>query len=192
MQPSCDGCKTGRYNGCPNVVFFSTPPFHGRPSLVLDLEQVPSIDIVTTYWFRQGTLSRWHLHPAQWLHRLPDHVSFEEGALCEPLAVALAGIERSGLRLGDPALIWCVASLRDIFCYICQVLFVHHFDPVICTVVLDPSAWLPYSQHEQPEQSPLSSQTWSKAVWTLQKRWFRAYIPFSLTRIPNRRSKQLS
>ncbi|KNZ74531.1 Sorbitol dehydrogenase [Termitomyces sp. J132] len=79
-QPACDACRTGRYNACPNVVFFSTPPFH-------------------------GTLTRWHLHPAQWLHRLPDNVSFEEGALCEPLAVALAGIERSGLRLGDPVLI---------------------------------------------------------------------------------------
>ncbi|KAG6919511.1 hypothetical protein DXG01_005101 [Tephrocybe rancida] len=52
-----------------------------------------------------GTLTRWHLHPAQWLHRLPDEVTFEEGALCEPLAVALAGIERSGLRLGDPVLV---------------------------------------------------------------------------------------
>lgn len=53
-----------------------------------------------------GTLTRWHLHPAEWLHRLPDSVSFEEGSLCEPLAVALAGIERSGLRLGDSTLIW--------------------------------------------------------------------------------------
>ncbi|KAF5387370.1 hypothetical protein D9757_005763 [Collybiopsis confluens] len=79
-KPSCDPCRTGRYNGCPDVVFFSTPPYH-------------------------GTLTRWHLHPAQWLHRLPDNVTFEEGSLCEPLAVALAGIERAGLRLGDPVII---------------------------------------------------------------------------------------
>ncbi|TFK29666.1 L-arabinitol 4-dehydrogenase [Coprinopsis marcescibilis] len=79
-QPACDACRTGRYNACPDVVFFSTPPYH-------------------------GTLTRWHLHPAQWVHRLPDNVSFEEGSLCEPLAVALAGIERAGLRLGDPTLI---------------------------------------------------------------------------------------
>ncbi|KAF9482543.1 GroES-like protein [Pholiota conissans] len=79
-QPACDACRTGRYNACPDVVFFSTPPFH-------------------------GTLTRWHLHPAQWLHPLPENVSFEEGSLCEPLAVALAGIERSGLCLGDPLLI---------------------------------------------------------------------------------------
>jgi L-iditol 2-dehydrogenase len=32
-------------------------------------------------------------------------VTFEEAALCEPLAVALAGIERAGLRLGDPVFI---------------------------------------------------------------------------------------
>jgi hypothetical protein len=57
-----------------------------------------------------GTLTRWHLHPAQWIHKLPDSVSFEEGSLCEPLAVALAGIERSGLRLGDPLVIWFVCS----------------------------------------------------------------------------------
>ncbi|KII87357.1 hypothetical protein PLICRDRAFT_42985 [Plicaturopsis crispa FD-325 SS-3] len=78
--PSCEFCRVGRYNACPDVVFFSTPPFH-------------------------GTLTRWHLHPAAWLHRLPDEVSFEEGSLCEPLAVALAGIERANLRLGDPILI---------------------------------------------------------------------------------------
>jgi len=79
-KPSCDFCRTGRYNACPDVVFFSTPPYH-------------------------GTLTRYHLHPAGWLHPLPDNVSFEEGALLEPLTVALAGIERSSLRLGDPLLI---------------------------------------------------------------------------------------
>ncbi|KAH8833012.1 chaperonin 10-like protein [Flagelloscypha sp. PMI_526] len=79
-KASCEFCLIGKYNACPDVVFFSTPPYH-------------------------GTLTRYHLHPAQWLHKLPDSVSFEEGSLCEPLAVALAGIERSGLRLGDPVLI---------------------------------------------------------------------------------------
>lgn len=62
-------------------MFFSTPPYH-------------------------GTLTRFHNHPATWLHHLPDNVSFEEGALCEPLAVALAGIERAGVKLGDQVLIW--------------------------------------------------------------------------------------
>jgi len=79
-KPSCQFCRSGRYNACPAVIFFSTPPFH-------------------------GVLTRYHVHPSAWLHRLPPNLSFEEGALIEPLAVALAGIERAGLRLGDPVLI---------------------------------------------------------------------------------------
>ena len=37
--------------------------------------------------------------------RLPDNVSFAEGALLEPLSVVLHGIERAGLGLGRGALI---------------------------------------------------------------------------------------
>lgn len=76
LKATCEFCRTGRYNGCPNIVFYSSPPV-------------------------DGTLRRYHVHPAAWLHRLPDNVTFEEGALLEPLSVALAGIERSTLRLGD-------------------------------------------------------------------------------------------
>ncbi|RSH82862.1 hypothetical protein EHS25_005852 [Saitozyma podzolica] len=79
-QADCDPCRTGRYNACPRVVFFSTPPYH-------------------------GTLTRFHAHPANWLHKLPDNMSYEEGSLCEPLAVALAGLERADVRLGDPVVI---------------------------------------------------------------------------------------
>jgi hypothetical protein len=62
------------------MVFFSSPPVH-------------------------GTLRRYHAHPAAWLHKLPHSMTFEEGALLEPLSVALAGIDRAGLRLGDPLVI---------------------------------------------------------------------------------------
>lgn len=27
----CEFCRVGRYNACPDVVFFSTPPYHGEP-----------------------------------------------------------------------------------------------------------------------------------------------------------------
>ncbi len=39
--------------------------------------------------------------PAYQLHRLPAEVSYVEGALIEPLAVALHGIWRSGMKPGD-------------------------------------------------------------------------------------------
>jgi L-iditol 2-dehydrogenase len=80
MKATCYYCRTGRYNACPDVVFFSTPPYH-------------------------GTLTRYHVHPEDWLHPLPEDLSFEEGSLLEPLSVALAGIDRSELRLGDPIII---------------------------------------------------------------------------------------
>lgn len=76
---ACEPCLTGRYNGCENVQFLSTPP-------------VP------------GLLRRYVNHPAIWCHKIGD-MSYEDGALLEPLSVSLAAIERSGLRLGDPCLV---------------------------------------------------------------------------------------
>ncbi|KAJ0317982.1 hypothetical protein Brms1b_004581 [Colletotrichum noveboracense] len=80
MKASCFFCRTGRYNACPDVVFYSTPPYH-------------------------GTLTRYHVHLEDWLHKIPETISYEEGSLLEPLSVALTGIERSGVRLGDPVVI---------------------------------------------------------------------------------------
>lgn len=43
-------------------------------------------------------------------------MSFEEGSLCEPLAVALAGLERANIKLGDPVVIWyaCFSALTSL------------------------------------------------------------------------------
>lgn len=85
----CEPCLTGRYNGCLAVQFRSTPP-------------VP------------GLLRRYVNHPAMWCHKIgnvqPDgstkmDMSFEEGALLEPLAVALAGVNRAKPSLGDAVLV---------------------------------------------------------------------------------------
>lgn len=76
---ACEPCLTGRYNGCENVQFLSTPPV-------------------------DGLLRRYVNHPAIWCHKIGD-MSYEDGALLEPLSVSLAAIERSGLRLGDPCLV---------------------------------------------------------------------------------------
>jgi hypothetical protein len=35
-------------------------------------------------------------------------MTYEEGSLCEPLAVALAGLEKANVRLGDPVVVWYV------------------------------------------------------------------------------------
>lgn len=76
----CDQCLTGHYNLCPEVVFKSTPPHH-------------------------GVLANYITHPARWLYKLPNTVSDEEGALLEPLSVAIAACERVGVRFGKSLLI---------------------------------------------------------------------------------------
>ncbi|KAI2638480.1 GroES-like protein [Xylaria nigripes] len=89
---SCEPCLTGRYNGCDQVEFLSTPP-------------VP------------GLLRRYVNHPAIWCHKIGD-MSYENGAMLEPLSVALAGMQRSGVKLGDPVLV-CGAGPIGLITLLC-------------------------------------------------------------------------
>ncbi len=89
---ACEPCLTGRYNGCLNMRFLSTPPVN-------------------------GLLRRYVNHPAVWCHKIGD-MSFENGALLEPLSVALAGVERAGVKLGDPVLI-CGAGPIGLITLLC-------------------------------------------------------------------------
>ncbi|KAA8651678.1 uncharacterized protein ATNIH1004_000574 [Aspergillus tanneri] len=52
----------------------------------------------------------YQVHPAKWLHKLPDNVSYAEGALLEPLSVVMHGIRTEGLTLGKGVVV-CGAGL---------------------------------------------------------------------------------
>ncbi|KAI0199802.1 GroES-like protein [Astrocystis sublimbata] len=88
----CEPCLTGRYNGCEKVEFLSTPP-------------VP------------GLLRRYVNHPSVWCHKI-GNMSYEDGAMLEPLSVALAGMQRSGIKLGDPVLV-CGAGPIGLITLLC-------------------------------------------------------------------------
>jgi L-iditol 2-dehydrogenase len=77
---TCAQCRAGRYHLCPNLEFLATPPFDGA------LVQRLAID-------------------ARTLFVLPDSMSYEDGALVEPLSVGLWGCQRAGLRPGDDVLV---------------------------------------------------------------------------------------
>lgn len=77
---TCQYCKGGEYNLCPDIEFCATPPY-------------------------DGTLARYYTHAADFCYKLPDHVSFEEGALLEPLSVAVQACRRAKITLGDRVLI---------------------------------------------------------------------------------------
>lgn len=76
----CEFCRSGRYNLCPDVIFFATPPYH-------------------------GTLAEYVVHPADMCFRLPDSVSSLEGALVEPLAVGFHAAMQGGARIGQTAMV---------------------------------------------------------------------------------------
>ncbi|GAA6035559.1 hypothetical protein JCM8097_000315, partial [Rhodosporidiobolus ruineniae] len=66
-----------------------------------------------------GGLSEFFCSPVSFLHKLPDHVSLKQGAMCEPLAVAVHAVKRSGFREGQTAL---VLGSGPIGTFICKVL----------------------------------------------------------------------
>jgi L-iditol 2-dehydrogenase len=73
---SCRECRTGHYNLCRDVVFFATPPV-------------------------DGALARYVTIHEDFAHRLPDSVTEDEGALCEPLSVGLWACKKAGIGLGS-------------------------------------------------------------------------------------------
>lgn len=76
----CEQCRAGRYNLCPNVRFFGTPPI-------------------------DGTFANYVTIPARFAYTLPDSLSNEEGAMIEPLSVGLWACRKARLRGGDHVLI---------------------------------------------------------------------------------------
>jgi len=77
---TCEMCKSGRYNLCSEMRFLATPPIH-------------------------GDLCRYFNHAADFCFKLPDHVTLEEGALLEPLSVAVHACRRAGVTLNSQVLI---------------------------------------------------------------------------------------
>lgn len=60
---------------------------------------------------RNGAYAEYAIMPAYGLCELPDNVSFAQGALCEPLGVALGTLEKTGAKFGDTCLIMGAGSI---------------------------------------------------------------------------------
>src|SRR5918998_3271389 len=79
-DPASRATRLGLYNLDPAVRFWATPPVH-------------------------GCLTPQVVHPAAFTYRLPDGVSYAEGALFEPLAVGLHAATKAQIRPGDLAVV---------------------------------------------------------------------------------------
>jgi len=76
----CECCRGGKYNLCPDVQFLATPPF-------------------------DGSLANYIEHAADFCYKMPDHMTFEEGALLEPLSVGVHACRRGGVQAGSHVLV---------------------------------------------------------------------------------------
>ncbi|MDR1288676.1 MAG: NAD(P)-dependent alcohol dehydrogenase [Treponema sp.] len=76
----CEFCRTGRYNLCPDVIFFATPPV-------------------------DGVFQEYVAHEADLCFKLPGNVGTMEGALIEPLAVGFHAAITADAKLGQTALV---------------------------------------------------------------------------------------
>jgi D-xylulose reductase len=70
----------GLYNLDPAVRFWATPPIH-------------------------GCLTPFVVHPAAFTFKLPDNVSFAEGAIVEPLSIGLQAAKKAAMKPGDVAVV---------------------------------------------------------------------------------------
>ena len=77
----CEFCKEGKYNLCPDVVFFATPPV-------------------------DGVFQEYVAHEAALCFKLPDNVDTMEGALIEPLAVGFHAANQGGAHAGQTAVVF--------------------------------------------------------------------------------------
>ncbi len=79
-DPTSRASRLGMYNLDPAVRFWATPPVHGvlRPEVV---------------------------HPADFTFKLPDDVSYAEGAMVEPLAVGMHAANKARIKPGDVAVV---------------------------------------------------------------------------------------
>ena len=74
----CEFCRTGRYNLCPDVIFYSTPPY-------------------------DGAFQEYVTHEAGLCFKIPDSMDTMEAALIEPLAVGFHAAAQGGAHVGMTA-----------------------------------------------------------------------------------------
>ncbi len=77
---TCRECRSGRYNLCKDIAFFATPPV-------------------------DGSLARYVAIDEDFAHHVPEGVSDDAAALCEPLSVGIWACEKAGVGIGSAVVV---------------------------------------------------------------------------------------
>ena len=91
----CHQCVTGRYNLCPDIEFFATPPYH-------------------------GSLARYVLHPAALCFTMPQALTYAQGAFCEPMSVGVWAALRGEVKPGHKVAVMGAGPIGLITMLVCR------------------------------------------------------------------------
>jgi L-iditol 2-dehydrogenase len=105
----CEQCKHGRYNLCPFMEFYATPPI-------------------------DGAFAEYAAIQADYAFPIPDSMSIEAAALCEPLSVGIWANQKAGVGAGSRVLI---AGAGPIGIVIAQVARAFGASEIIVTDVVE-------------------------------------------------------
>lgn len=95
---SCEYCREGRYNICPDVDFMATQPNY------------------------RGALTQYMTHPEEWTYHIPEGMSTMEGALVEPAAVGMHAAILGGAMIGKSIAILGGGTIGLMVLQACKVL----------------------------------------------------------------------
>lgn len=91
----CVRCKEGKYNLCEEMAFAATPPY-------------------------DGTLAKYYVLPEDLCYKLPEKVSLEEGALLEPLSVAVHITRQSNIKHSDSVVVFGAGPVGLLCCAVAK------------------------------------------------------------------------
>ncbi|KAJ6015768.1 hypothetical protein N7540_010359 [Penicillium herquei] len=87
----CEPCKGGKYNLCENMTFAATPPY-------------------------DGTLAKYYVLPEDFCYKLPENLSLQEGALMEPLSVAVHIVRQAQVSPGQSVVVFGAGPVGLLCC----------------------------------------------------------------------------
>lgn len=91
----CAPCLSGHYNLCIDMKFAATPPY-------------------------DGTLAGFYTAPEDFCYKLPEHVTLQEGALVEPLAVAVHIVRQAGVTPGQSVVVMGAGPVGLLCCAVAK------------------------------------------------------------------------
>ncbi|KAE8372568.1 D-xylulose reductase A [Aspergillus bertholletiae] len=91
----CEPCKAGKYNLCEKMAFAATPPY-------------------------DGTLAKYYVLPEDFCYKLPENINLQEGAVMEPLSVAVHIVKQANIVPGQSVVVFGAGPVGLLCCAVAK------------------------------------------------------------------------